>query len=225
MVRLSGLLGVALLLFTAQAVFSAEAVRPLDRYSTEISRELAKTYDRHLRALSEAIPRCFPWVFIPNDGLGVRQRKGVPNDNYLSIWVWVEQYYTSEFAATPREGRASAMFQRYGLDLLKRLASDPQVLGDPALSGFAVVLTWQKPEAKLPPGADRIGEAVAVFMDRASVQKLFKRQLSLSEFLKRSMVYGFEGKQELGSIPLTVHEEALVYDLISPSPPETPTKC
>lgn len=226
MSRLTLACSLLLLALSHEPAFSSDAVMPLDRYNTDKARELAKTYAEHLRGLSETIPRCYPWVFIPKDGLGFRQPKGVMSDDrYLAVWVWVEQYYTPEFAAISREGRASAMFQRYGPDLLKRLASHPRLLADTALRGFAVILTWQKPVASLPRGTQPLGETLAVFVDRDNVVKLLQRQLSLAEFVKSAVVSGFEGKQELGPVPLTLREEPQLLDLVSPSPPEHAPRC
>ena len=215
-----------LLLASAAPVFANEAIIPTEQYNTEKARALAKTYEGHLRHLSEMIPQCYPWVAIQKAGLGFRRPKGsAEDDRYLSVWVWIEQYYTPEFAATPRDRRASAMFQRYGLDLLRRLASHPGLLTDPTLKGFSVVLSWQKPEASLPPGSQPLGETLVVFMDREKVQKLFKRQISLAEFVKSSFVNAFEGKQELGPIVLSFQNDAPVKELASPDPPDASARC
>src|SRR3990172_2020552 len=214
------------LLASATLVLADEKIIPTEQYNTEKARALAKTYEGHLRHLSDTIPHCYPWVAIQKAGLGFRKPKGSANDDrYLSVWVWVEQYYTPEFAATPRDGRASAMFQRYALDLLKRLASHSGLLADPSVKGFAVVLSWQKPVASLPPGAQPLGETLAVFMEKEKGQKLFKRQISPAEFVKASFVNNFEGKQELGTIPLSLHHNSQVQHLVSPDPPDASAQC
>ena len=226
--RLRSIAGVLFLALMASAepVFADETIIPTEQHNTEKARALAKTYEEHLRHLSATIPQCYPWVAIQKAGLGFRRPKGsAEDDRYLSVWVWVEQYYTPEFAATSRDRRASAMFQRYGLELLRRLASHPGLLTDPTLKGFSVVLSWQKPEASLPPGSQPLGETLVVFMDREKVQKLFKRQISLAEFVKASLVSAFEGKQELGPIALSFQNDAQVQELVSPDPPDASARC
>ena len=187
-----------------------EAILPLEQYNTEKARALASTYRTQLRQLYDAVDRCYPWVEIVKGGLGFRKPKGVSaDDRYLSLWVLVDQQITPAFAAAPPERRASAMFQRYGVDLLRRLSSQKSLVKDPALTGFAVVLTWIKPNGLPNPPQQEVGETLAVFVDKDTTLAFLEREISPAEFLSKARVFGFDGKLELGRLPIDLvdHQE------------------
>src|SRR3990172_9302471 len=50
------------LLASATLVLADEKIIPTEQYNTEKARALAKTYEGHLRHLSDTIPHCYPWV-------------------------------------------------------------------------------------------------------------------------------------------------------------------
>ncbi len=80
-----------------------------------------------------------------------------------------------------RERRVSAMFSRYGVDLLRRLTAMTSVASDANLTGFSVVLSWPKPG--LPP--DRpVSETMALFVDKASLADFLAKRLGPAEFVE-----------------------------------------
>lgn len=187
-----------------------EAILPVEQHKTDKARALASTYRTQLRQIYDAVDRCYPWVEIVKGGLGFRKPKGVSaDDRYLSVWVLVDQQITPAFAAAPPERRASAMFQRYGVDLLRRLSSQKSLVKDPALTGFAVVLTWIKPNGLPNPPQQEVGETLAVFVDKDTTLAFLERELSPAEFLSKARVFGFDGKLELGRLPIELvdHQE------------------
>lgn len=180
-----------------------EAILPLEQYTTDKARALASRHQAQLRQLYDTIDRCYPWVEIVKGGLGFRKPKGVTSDDrYLSLWVWVDQRITPAFAAAPPERRASAMFQQYGVELLRRLSSQNPLAEDPALTGFAVVLTWVKPNGAPSPAQQEVLETLVVFVDRETTLSFLKRKLPPAEFLSKAMIFGFDGKLELGRLPI-----------------------
>lgn len=193
------------------AVPLEEAIIPLEQYTSDKARALATTYKVQLRQIHENVSHCLPWLDIGRHGLGFRAPRGAQGDDrYLSIWVWVEQQITPQFAAMPLAQRASAMFSRYGVDLLRRLSSHPQLAAEPRLAGYSVVLSWLKPDSSDKPGSQPVAETLAVFVDKTSVHGFFARTLTLAEFAKQAMVTAFDGTQELGRLQLWIWEDRFV---------------
>ena len=172
------------------------AIIPVERYSTDKARSLATTHQRQLRQIYDVIYRCHEWMDIQR--LSFVTPKGTRDDErYLNVWVGVEQKITPAFAAAPSALRASAMFQHYGIDLLRHLASHPPLVQDSALTGFAVVLTWMKPNFEPRPGVAGVSETLALFVDKTMLQQFLGRQASPAEFIQRAMINGFDGQAEL----------------------------
>ena len=204
--------GLVLLLGLAGVAYAAppeEAIMPLEQYKSATARALATTYAVELRQIYDNVYHCLPWLDIREDGLGFRRPRGSQGDGfYLAVWVLVEQIVNPEFTAMPPARRASAMFSRYGIDLLRRLSKYPQLAAEPGLSGYSVVLTWLKPERATERGAQPVNEALAVFVDKATVEGFFRRVLTPTEFVGRAVVASFDGKRELGRLPLELWEDS-----------------
>lgn len=193
----------------AYAVPLEEAIMAPSQYKSDLARTLANTYSPQLKQIYENVYHCLPWLDIGKDGLGFRKPRGVQKDDlYLSIWVWVDQVVNPEFAAMPPARRASAMFSRYGVDLLRRLASDNRIATDPRLNGYSVVLSWLKPEKATEPGVQGVAETLAVFADKATVHGLFGQTVSPAEFAQRALVAAFDGKSEVGRLALEIWEDS-----------------
>lgn len=203
--------GVVLLLALAGLARAAppeEAIIPLDQYKSERARVLATTYSAQLRQIYDNVYHCLPWLEISKGGLGFRKPRGaLGEDVYFSIWVWVEQIMNPEFAAMPPSRRASAMFSRYGVDLLRRLASDNRIATEPRLSGYSVVLSWLKPEKASEPGVQGTAETLAVFVDKATTHGFFGLTVTPAELARRATVAAFDGKSELGRLTLEIWED------------------
>lgn len=194
----------------AHAAPPDEAILPLEQYTTDKARSLASRYQTQLSQIYETIDRCYPWIEIVKGGLGFRKPRGAKaDDRYLSLWVWVDQQITPAFASAPAGRRASAMFQRYGVDLLRRLSSQKPLSADPALAGFAVVLQWVKPNGLPRQAQPDVLETLALFADKETTSGFLERKLPPAEFLSKALIFGFDGKQELGRLPIELadHQE------------------
>ncbi|MFQ5899400.1 MAG: hypothetical protein ACE5JN_14305 [Candidatus Methylomirabilia bacterium] len=204
-----GALGAAAMLWAsvgaAESATLEEVLIPLERYTSEKARGLATTYATELQKIFTDVTDCLPWVSVFKEGLGFRTpRWAEGDDRHLSIWVWVEQRLTPAFAALSPAGRASAMLSRYGVDLLRRLSSYRSLLREPNLAGYAVVLSWLKPDQ----AATRpVVETLTVFADKATVQGFFARTMTPAQFLERAVVTAFDGTRRLGRLALEIWDD------------------
>jgi hypothetical protein len=205
------LAGLILLAFAgvARAAPPEEAIVALDKYTTPKGKALAMTFGSRLRQIYDRIYHCRPWLEVRKDGLGFITRPvGMPGDDrYLNVWVWVEQEITPEFRAlaTPAR-RASAMFSRHGVDLLRQVAADTGIFADPALYGYSVILTWLKPNGQ-PGKEEEKAETLGVFTDKATVRDFLAKRLTAREFVERAAIVAFDGKDRLGRLPLEIWED------------------
>jgi len=137
-----GGLAAALLLYPALLLYGvtstapayaapADALMPIEKYTTPKSRGLANAHRLRLIEFSEQIYNCMPWLAVYPGRLGFPKYKdSADDDRYLSMWIWVDQRDDPVFAALPQERRVSAMFSRYGVDMLRRMAALSDVVDD-----------------------------------------------------------------------------------------------
>ena len=186
-----------------------DAIMAIDQYKTPKARTLATTYQPVLQQVREEIYHCMPWVGVQKAGIGFRQPKGaVEDDRYLSVWIVIDQEEDARFAALPAERRASAMFSRYGTDLLRRMASHQALVADPNVQGFSVVLSWLKPGTG---GAVQpVNETLAFFVDKQTTMGYLAKRVPASELTRRAKFSLFDGVQDMGRLPLEVWEDSFV---------------
>ena len=107
---LSTTLGVA----ASSAAPSDDRILPIDSYTSEKGRMLARAHDAALHELNAQIYHCMPWVEIQKESIGFFRPKHLEGDvRYLSINLYIDQQPSPEFAAYSIEERASRMFSRY----------------------------------------------------------------------------------------------------------------
>ena len=206
----------------AAAAPPEEAIAPLDRYTTEKGKTLGTTFEAKLRQIYDRVYHCRPWLDVHKRGLGFTRPAGAPGDDrYLNIWVWVDQKITPEFAALPQTRRASAMFSRHGVDLLRQLAADAEIFSSPALTGYSVILTWLKPNAR--PEEGQKAETLGVFADKATARAFLAKRIGAQEFVRRATIVAFDGQDRLGRPSLEIWEDnfATTYKLKDYEPEAT----
>ena len=203
------LAALALIFFIPVPAAADDAIMAIDQYKTPKARTLATTYQPVLQQVREEIYHCMPWVGVQKAGIGFRQPKGaVEDDRYLSVWIVIDQEEDARFAALPAERRASAMFSRYGTDLLRRMASHQALVADPNVQGFSVVLSWLKPGTG---GAVQpVNETLAFFVDKQTTMGYLAKRVPASELTRRAKFSLFDGVQDMGRLPLEVWEDSFV---------------
>jgi hypothetical protein len=203
------LAALALILFAPIPAAADDAIMSIDQYKTAKARTLATTHQPLLNQMREEIYHCMPWVGVQKAGIGFRQPKGaVEDDRYLSVWIVIDQDEDARFSALPPERRASAMFSRYGTDLLRRMASLQPLVADPNVQGFSVVLSWLKPGTG---GAVQpVNETLALFVDKQTALGYLGKRVSAPEFTRRAKFSVFDGTQDMGRLPLEVWEDSFV---------------
>ena len=183
-----------------------DAITPVEQYTTAKGKGLAATYKAQLVEFYEHIYHCLPWLGVHKNGIGFRQPKGVETDDrYLALWVTVDQDEDPQFAKLPAARRASAMFSRYGVDMLRRMSLLGGIAADANVTGFSVVLSWLKPgtiDSKQP-----ISETLALFIDKTSLREFLAKRLPAAEFTTRARFNLFEGKEAVGRVPLEVWDD------------------
>jgi hypothetical protein len=217
------------LLLAASAAAAAppeEAIIPLERYTTDKGRALGDAFAGSLRQIYERVSHCRPWLEVQPRGLGFTRAVGVPGDDrYLHIWVWVDQTITPEFAALGREGRASAMFSRHGVDLLRQLAADAALFAHPGLYGYSVILTWIKPNARV--GNAEVTETLGVSAPKGAVEAFLSGRIPGREFVERARIVAFDGRDRVGPLPLEIVDDdfATTYKVPGLESDDTPIRC
>ncbi|MGH7299896.1 MAG: hypothetical protein ACREJE_05745 [Candidatus Rokuibacteriota bacterium] len=221
---LGGLLLMAALVVSGGVSVAApeDALMPLEKYTTLKGKSLATEHRTHLLKFSEHIYNCLPWLSVYPGELGFpRERDSQGDDRYLSTWIYVDQRDDPVFAALPRERRVSAMFSRYGVDMLRRMASLPDVIGDSDVTGLSVVLSWLKPGTSRP-GRQAVNETFALFIDKATLMDFLAKRVSPEEFTDRAKFTLFDGTDRIERVQIEVWEDSFnsTYKATNYDPPE-----
>lgn len=223
------LLGGLLLLVLGPGAVAAspqEAIISLEKYTTDKARALATTFAGNLHQIYRRIYHCRPWLEVQKGGLGFTRPAGATDDHrYLNVWAWVDQKITPAFAALSAGERASAMFSRYGVDLLRQIAADASIFAAPALTGYSVVLTWIHPNGRV--GDQERAETLGLYAEKSVVRAFLSRQISAREFLERAAIVAFDGKERLGRLPLEIWDDdfASTYKPQGYEPEDRDIKC
>jgi hypothetical protein len=211
---------VALLLLAAPVLLVAGAVSsapeedrllPVDRYTTEKARSLAKAHLSALRELNAYIYHCVPWVETEKQSIGFfRPKHIVEDERYLAIRIFIEQDPSPEWAALEPQNRAAAMFSRYTGFLLRMMTKDPKILADPEVGGFIAILEWRKQD-----GSERTGrpvhETIAVYVPKPLAQDYLSGKIKIDELARRARVLGWDGERALGELKLPAWEDNFVH--------------
>jgi hypothetical protein len=186
-----------------------DRVLPIDQYSSDKGRRLAKTHARALLALSSGVYHCLPWLEVSKQSIGFfRPKDAGQDDRYLSMRVFIEQDASPEFARLTAEERAAAMFSRYVGALLKRMGSERALLDDHDLDGFTVILDWTKP-APSAAGERPVTETIAVFIKKPLAAEYLNGRLSVVR-LAEARVLAWDGERPVGPLRLTAWEDNFV---------------
>ena len=199
-----------------------DALMPVEKYTTPKGRSLAAIHRTRLLEFSQQIYDCMPWLQVYPGELGFRSpRDSADDDRYLSAWIYLDQREDPVFSALPQERRVSAMFSRYGVDMLRRLAGVPDVVGDGDVAGLSVVVSWLKP-GKAKPGLKATNETLALFIDKATVLDFLAKRVSAEEFTNRAKFTLFDGQDPVGRVPMEVWEDSFnsTYKASNYEPPK-----
>ena len=194
----------------AVAAPSDDRVLPVESYTSEKGRALARTHAGALRELNAQIYHCMPWVEVQKQSIGFfKPKNATQDDRYLSIRIFVEQEPSPQFAGLAVEERASSMFSRYVGPLIRRMAAYVPPATDPSLDGFTVIVEWLKQHSG--GGNDRpIHETMAVFVDRATALEYLAGGVSPRVLAGRSRVMAWDGADALGALSVSAWEDNFV---------------
>src|SRR5216683_8103997 len=221
---LGGLLLTAALVVSGGVSHAApeDALMPLEKYTTLKGKSLASAHRTRLLQFSAQIYNCLPWLDVRPGGLGFpRARESEADDRYLSTWIYVDQREDPVFSALPQERRVSAMFSRYGVDMLRRMAALSDVVDDGDVAGLSVVLSWLKPGTTRP-GKQAVNETFALFVDKATAADFLAKRVGPEEFVNRAKFNLFDGESLVGRVPLEVWEDSFntTYKVGNYDPPK-----
>jgi len=186
----------------------ADYLLPVEKHTTAKARALAVKYRPQLLQFSEYVYHCLPYVEIRN-GLGFKKNAKDPatDDRFAALWIYVEQGEDKSFAALSPARQASAIFSRYGVPMLRRLAAMQGLASDPDVYGFSVAVAWVKPGSD--PKQPTL-ETLATFMDQKATRAFLSNTLSASEWVDKMKIYFFDGEKEMGRLPLEVWEDNFI---------------
>lgn len=202
-------LAVALVAGVAALAYAgpADYVMAVDKHTSPKGRALAVKYKPQLLQFSEYVYHCLPYLEIRN-GLGFKKVPKEPGDNrYAAVWIRAEQATDGTFAALPLDRQASAMFSRYAVPMLKRLAAMPGFASDPDIYGFSVAVEWIKPGSD--PNRPTM-EILSMFADQGSTRAFLGKTLSAKEYVEKMKLTFFDGDKEIGRLPIDVWEDNFV---------------
>jgi hypothetical protein len=216
-------LGSALALVALLAVPGASAavapentVLPPDLHSSAKGRALATKYAKELRALNAGIYHCMPWVEVhraqdgKNYGIGFYRPPHLSSSDhrYLSVHVYIEQDYSPVFARLPFQDRASAMYSRYVVPLLRRMTRSQDIMLDTGVDGFTIILEWLKQTGV--EGGRPINETIAVFVEKSAAAEFLAGRLTERALADRTRIQAWDGQTPVGQVRVTLYKDDFV---------------
>ena len=224
--RLLGGLLLAVALVVSGGVSHAtpeDALMPLEKYTTLKGRSLASTHRTRLLQFSKQIYNCLPWLDLHRGEFGFKRTPGSQDDDrYFAAWIYVDQREEATFAALPQERRVSAMFSRYGVDMLRRMSALTDIVDDSDVAGLSVALTWLKPGTSRP-GRQAVNETFSLFIDKATALDFLAKRVSAEEFLNRAKFANlFDGQEAVGRVPIEIWDDSFnsTYKASNYEPPK-----
>ena len=200
-----------------------DALMPLEKYTTLKGRSLASTYRTRLLQFSTQIYNCLPWLDMHRGEFGFKRTPGSQDDDrYFSAWIYVDQREDATFSALPQDRRVSAMFSRYGVDMLRRMSALTDIVDDSDVAGLSVALTWLKPGTSRP-GRQAVNETFSLFIDKATALDFLAKRVSAEEFLNRAKFANlFDGQEAVGRVPIEIWEDSFnsTYKATNYAPPK-----
>src|ERR1700730_5909055 len=186
----------------------ADYLLPVEKHTTPKARALAVKYRPQLLQFSEYVYHCLPYVEIRN-GLGFKKnaKDRATDDRFAALWIYVEQGEDKSFATLSPARQASAIFSRYGVPMLRRLAAMQGLASDPDVYGFSLAPAWVKPGSD--PKQPTL-ETLATFMDQTTTRAFLSKTLSASEWVDKMKIYFYDGEKEMGPLPLEVWEDNFI---------------
>jgi len=193
---------------TAVQAGPADYLLPVEEHRTAKARALAAKYRPQLLKFSEYVYHCLPYVEIKH-GLGFKRnpKESATDDRFAALWLYVEQGEDKSFAALSPARQASAVFSRYGVPMIRRMAAMQGLASDQDVSGFSLVLAWVKPGSD--PNQPTI-ETLATFMDQVTTRAFLGNALPASDWVDKMKIYFYDGKSEMGRLPLEVWEDNFI---------------
>ena len=176
----------------------ADRVLQPDRYTSDRGRALGQKYQGTLRDLNAKIYHCMPWLDVKPEGIGFYKPKHIDGDvRYLSLNVIVDQQPAPEFTRLSVQERVSAMFSRYVPHLLRSMATS-DLLKEPALEGFTVIVSWLKAEPT--GGQPPVLETAAAFMPKPLVADYLRGRVGITQLADGAHVLAWDGETKLGNV-------------------------
>jgi hypothetical protein len=169
-----------------------------DRYTSDKGRSLAQKYQGPLRDLNGKVFHCMPWLDVKQEGIGFYKPKHLEGDvRYLSLNVTVDQQPAPEFTRLSVQERVSAMFSRYVPHLLRAMATS-DMLKDPSIEGFTVIVSWLKAEPT--GGGSPVMETSAAFLPKTLVAAYLQGRANVNQLADGAHVMAWDGETKLGSV-------------------------
>lgn len=188
-----------------------DRILPVDRYTTDKARALARAHANALRDLNAFVYHCVPWVETIKESIGFFRPKYLSEDErYLSIRIFIEQDPSPAFAALGPNNRAAAMFSRYVGFLLKTMTKAPDILSDPGIGGFITILEWRKQDGSEETGRP-VHETIAVYVEKPLAQEYLSGAVTIDALARRAKVLGWDGEKAQGPLNLPAWEDNFVY--------------
>src|SRR5947209_9228407 len=176
----------------------ADRVLQPDRYTSDRGRALGQKHQGALRDLNAKIYHCMPWLEVKTEGIGFYKPKHLDGDvRYLSLNVTVDQQPAPEFTRLSVQDRVSAMFSRYVPHLLRSMATS-DMLKEPTLEGFTVIVSWLKAEPT--GGQPPVLETAAAFMPKALVTDFVRGRVGITQLADGAHVLAWDGETKLGGV-------------------------
>ncbi len=196
---------------SASAAPSDDALLPIEQYTSEKGRALARKYVQELRVLHDGIYHCIPWVEVEKHSVGFQRPRHLQtaDQRYLSIRIFIEQDPSPVFARLTPGDRASGMYSRYAIPLLQRMTRSQALASDAAVDGFTIILDWLK-QSTAPAGARPIHETIAIFFAKTVALDYLSAKLAARDLADRAKILGWDGDTPLGELRVTLYPDDFV---------------
>jgi hypothetical protein len=193
-----------------QAAPPEDKTVPLEKYTSEKGRQLARMYLADLRALYTGIYHCLPWVEVEKESVGFQRPKFLSDGDprYLSIRIYIEQDTSAAFESLAFADRASAMYSRYVGPMLERMTHSRALATDPKVDGFTIILDWRKPSGAR--GGRPVHETIAVFLEKEPAMRHRAGQLTARQLADRAKIFGWDGETPVGQVRVALYKDDFV---------------